>query len=75
MTNQNKNSRIAVAGSLPGMVCTRKQAKHLLRGLRKDYQLLTPKERDQVKCFISGFYPNNTSCRTNPNMLKSQVEH
>jgi hypothetical protein len=75
MTNQNKNSRIAVAGSLPGMVCTQKQAKHLLQGLRKDYQLLTPKERDQVKCLISGLYPNNTRFRTNPNMLKSQVEH
>jgi hypothetical protein len=37
--------------------------------------LLTPKARDQVKCFMSGFYPNNTRCRPNPNMLKSQVEH
>jgi hypothetical protein len=53
MTNRNKKSRITVAGSLPDMVCTRKQASHLLHGLRKDYQSLTPEERNQVKCFIS----------------------
>ena len=35
------------------MVCTRKQASHLLQGLRKDYQLLTAEEQTQVKCFIS----------------------
>src|SRR6266446_4206694 len=57
MTNRNKKSRITVAGSLPGMVCTRKQASHLLQGLRKDYQLLTPEERNQVKCFISERHP------------------
>jgi hypothetical protein len=60
MTNRNKKSRITVTGNLPGLVCTRKQASHLLRGLRKDYQLLTLEERNQVKCFISGFYPNDT---------------
>ncbi len=75
MTNRNKKSRITVAGSLPGMVCTRKQASHLLRSLRKDYQLLTPEERNQVECFILGFYPNDNQRRTTPNMLKSEVEH
>jgi len=34
------------------MVCTRKQASHLLRSLRKDYQLLAPEERNQVKFYI-----------------------
>src|SRR5712692_4017197 len=57
MTNRNKKSRITVAGSLRGMVCTRKQPSHLLQGLRKDYQLLTPEERNQVKCFISERHP------------------
>jgi hypothetical protein len=57
MTNRNKKSRITVAGSLPGMVCTRKQPSHLLQGLRKDYQLLTAEERNQVKCFISERHP------------------
>jgi len=57
MTNRNKKSRITVAGSLPGMVCTRKQPSHLLQGLRKDYQLRTPEERNQVKCFVSERYP------------------
>jgi hypothetical protein len=59
MTNRNKKSRITVAVSLPDMVCTRKQASHLLQGLRQDYQLLTPEERNQVKCFIFGLYPND----------------
>ena len=54
------------------MVCTRKQASHLLESLRKDYQLLTPEERNQVKCV---FYPNDTRRPTTPNMLKSEVEH
>jgi hypothetical protein len=53
MTNPNKKSRITIAGSPPRMVCTRKQASHLLEGLRQDYQSLTPEERNQVKCFIS----------------------
>jgi hypothetical protein len=66
MTNRNKKSRITVAGSLPGMVCTRKQASHLLQGLRKDYQLLTPEERNQVKGFILGFYPNDNRRGTTP---------
>src|SRR5260370_18995808 len=52
MTNRNKKSRITVAGSLLGMVRTRKQASHLLQGLRTDYQLLTPEERNQVKFYI-----------------------
>jgi hypothetical protein len=43
--------------------------------LRKDYQLLTPQERNQVTCFVLGFYPNETRRRTTPNMLKSEVEH
>jgi len=75
MTNRNKKSRITVAGSLPGMVCTRKQASHLLQGLRKDYQVLTPEEQNQVECFILGLYPNDTRRRTSLDMLKSEVEH
>jgi hypothetical protein len=61
MTNRNKKSRITVAGSLPDMVCTRKQATLLLQSLRTDYQLLTPEERNQVKYFILGFYPYDTA--------------
>jgi hypothetical protein len=75
MTNRNKKSRITVADSLPGMVCTRNQASHLLRGLRKGYQLLTPKERNQVKCFIWGFLSERHPPLYNPNMPKSKVEH
>ena len=75
MTNRNKKSRITVSGSLPGMVCTRKRASYLLQGLRKDYQLLIPKQRNQVKRFILGVYPNDTCRRTTPNMLKSKMEH
>jgi hypothetical protein len=52
MTNRNKISRITLAGSLHGLVCTRNRASHLLQGLRKDYQLLTPEERNQVECFL-----------------------
>jgi len=59
MTNRNKKSRFTVADSIPGMVCTRNRASHLLQGLRRDYQLLTPEERNQVKRFIWGFYPND----------------
>ena len=47
----------------------------MLQGLRKDYQLLTPEERNQVKCFVLGFYPNEARGRTTPNMLKPQAEH
>jgi hypothetical protein len=61
MTNRNKKSRITVVGSLHRMVCTRKRASHLLQGLRKDYQLLTPEERNQVECFLLGFYPTSSS--------------
>ena len=75
MANRNKKSRITVAGSLPGMVCTRKRASYLLQGLRKDYELLTPEERNQVKCFVLGFYPNEARRHTTPNMAKSEVEH
>jgi hypothetical protein len=60
MTNRNKKSRITVAGSLPGMVCTWKEANHLLEGLRRDYELLTSEERNEVKCFVLGFFPNDT---------------
>jgi hypothetical protein len=74
MTNRNKKSRITVAGSFPGMVCTHEQVSHLLETLRKDYQLLTPEERTQVKCIL-GLYPNDTRYRTTANMLKSEVEH
>jgi hypothetical protein len=74
MTNRNKKSRITVAGSFPGMVCTHEQASHLLQSLRKDYQLLTPEERNRVKCIL-GFNPNDTRRRTTPHMLKSEVEH
>jgi hypothetical protein len=38
----------------------------LLQGLRKDYQLLTPEERNQVKGFILGFYPNDNRRGTTP---------
>jgi hypothetical protein len=75
MTNRNKKSRITVVGSLHGMVCTRNRASHLLQGLRKDYQLLTPEERNQVECFLLGLYPNDTRRRTSPEMLKLEVEH
>ena len=57
MTNRNKKTRITVAGNLPGMVCTQKQASDLLQCLRKDYQLLTPEERNQVKRFIFERHP------------------
>jgi hypothetical protein len=49
------------------MVCTWKEANHLLQGLRRDYQLLTPEERNEVKCFVLGFFPNDTRRRTTPN--------
>jgi hypothetical protein len=75
MTNRNKISRITLAGSLHGLVCTRNRASHLLQGLRKDYQLLTPEERNQVECFLLGLYPNDTRRRTSPEMLKLEVEH
>jgi hypothetical protein len=75
MTNRNKKSRITVAGSLPDMVCTPKRASHLLQGLRKDYRLLTPQERNQVKCFILGFLSERLPPPYNPNALKSEVEH
>ena len=75
MTNRNKKSRMTVAGSLPGMVCRRKRASHLLQALRKDYQLLTPEERNQVECFLLGLYRNDTRRRTNLDILKSEVEH
>jgi hypothetical protein len=75
MTNRNKISRITLAGSLHGLVCTRNRASHLLQGLRKDYQLLTPEERNQVECFLMGLYPNDTRRRTSPEMLKLEVEH
>jgi len=75
MTNRNKISRITLAGSLHGLVCTRNRASHLLQGLRKDYQLLTPEERNQVECFLLGLYPNDSRRRTSPDMLKSEVEH
>jgi hypothetical protein len=38
----------------------------LLESLRKDYQLLTPEERNQVKCIL-GFNPTDTRRRTTPN--------
>jgi hypothetical protein len=66
MTNRNKKSRIAIAGSFPDMVCIRKQASHLLQGLRKDYQLLTPEERNQVKCFMLGLYSERHPPPYNP---------
>ena len=75
MTNRNKISRITLAGSLHGLVCTRNRASHLLQGLRKDYQLLTPEERNQVECFLMGLYPSDTRRRTSPEMLKLEVEH
>ena len=74
MTNRNMKSRITVAGSFPGMVCTQEQASNLLESLRKDYQLLTPEERNRVKCIL-GLNPNDTPRRTTPNVLKSEVEH
>jgi hypothetical protein len=41
------------------MVCTHEQASHLLESFRKDYQLLTPEERNRVKCIL-GLNPNDT---------------
>jgi hypothetical protein len=75
MTNRNKKSRITFASSLPGVVCTRKQASDLLQGLRQDYELLTPQERNQVRCFVLGSSPKSTRRPTTPSMLKSEVEH
>ena len=57
------------------MVCARKRASYLLQDRRKDYQLLTPEERNQVKCFVLGFYPNEARRPTTPNMPKSEVDH
>jgi hypothetical protein len=70
MTNRNKKSRITVAGSFPGIVCARNQASHLLQELRKGYQLLTPKERNQVKCFILGFPSERHPPPHNPQNVK-----
>jgi hypothetical protein len=70
-----QETRINVAGSLLDMVSKRKKLSHLLQSLRKDYQLLTLEERNQLKCFILGFYPNDTRSCTSPDMLKSEVEH
>ena len=75
MTNRKTRSRITVAGSHLGMVCKPKQASHLLQGLWKEYQLLTPEEQNQVRSFILGFHLNGSSRHNNPNMLKSEVEH
>jgi len=61
MTNRNKKSRFTVADSIPGMVCARNRASHLLQGLRRDYQLLTPEERNQVKRFIWGSIRTTTA--------------
>jgi len=74
MTNRNKKSRITVASSLRGMVCEPKQASHLLQGLRKGYQLLTPEERNQVRYSIFSFCPNDTRRPTTPNTLKLEVD-
>jgi len=57
------------------MVCKPKQASHLLQGLWKEYQLLTPEEQNQVRSFILGFHLNGSRRHNNPNMLKSEVEH
>jgi|GEM_PF-1905005 hypothetical protein len=65
-----RNHGINVAGSLPDMVRKRKKPSHLLETLRKDYQLLTPEERNQLKCLILGFYPTDTPKPHNPNMLR-----
>jgi hypothetical protein len=53
------------------MVCTRNQASLLLHSLRTDYQLLTPEERNQVKYFILGFYPNDTAVQPPTNEIGS----
>ena len=75
MTNRKKKVRFTLAGSLPGMVCTRKQASHLLQGFRRNYQLLTPEERDQIKRFMLGLYRSDTGSHPGPDMGKSEVEH
>ena len=60
MTSRNKKSRITIAGSLPGTVCTRMQASHLVQGLWRDYGLLTVDERKHVKVFVLGLSPIDT---------------
>jgi len=60
MTNRNKKSQITIAGSLPGTVCTRMQASHLVQGLWRDYGLLTVDERKQVKVIVLGLSPIDT---------------
>lgn len=75
MTNRKKKVRFTLAGRLPAMVCTLKQASHLLQGLRRSYQFLAPEERDHVKRFILGFYPRDTGRNLGPDPGKSEVEH
>ena len=43
----------AIADRIPYIVCTPKQAGYLLQELRRNYQALALKERNQVKVFIS----------------------
>jgi len=56
MPKKNNKSSFAIADSIPRMVCTPKQAGHLLQRLRRDYQALALKERNQVRTFLLGLY-------------------
>jgi hypothetical protein len=58
MRKKNSKSRFAIADRVPHMVCTPKQAGCLLQELRRNYQALALKERNQVKVFISVLYQN-----------------
>jgi hypothetical protein len=74
MTNRNKKSRIIVAGSLPGTVCTRMQASRL-QGLWRDDGLLTVDERYQVKVFALSLSPLGTRPYSTHDMQKTVVKH
>jgi hypothetical protein len=62
------------AGSLPDMVCTQRQASDLLQRLRKDYQLLTPEERNQVKCLKIWFLSERQPPSYNPQHAEIGIE-
>jgi len=66
MTDGKKKYRFTVAGNLPGSVCTRKQASHLLQRLRGNYQLLSLEEKRQVKTFVLGLIIRATRAAIQP---------
>jgi len=53
MPKKNNKSGFAIADSIPRKGYTPKQAGHLLQRLRRNYQALALKERNQVKAFMS----------------------